>query len=86
MPEIVPNKIQWPNMVKKYLGSEYDTFPFADVNDTFSQTVMLLPSAICWMLSLFIVVLSMAIECLACCGLGQPVSTWQGDMGWTNIH
>jgi hypothetical protein len=30
--------------------------------------------------------LSKAVHCLACCWLGQPVSTWQVEMGWPGIH
>jgi hypothetical protein len=29
---------------------------------------------------------SKAVNCLACCILGQPVSTWQVEMGWPDIH
>jgi hypothetical protein len=30
--------------------------------------------------------MSKAVNCLACCWLGQPVSTWQVEMGWPDIH
>jgi hypothetical protein len=29
---------------------------------------------------------SKALNCLACCWLGKPVSTWQVEMGWPDIH
>jgi hypothetical protein len=29
---------------------------------------------------------SKALNCLACCWLGQLVSTWQVAMGWPDIH
>jgi hypothetical protein len=27
-----------------------------------------------------------ALDCLGCCCLGQPVSTWQVENGWPDIH
>jgi len=32
------------------------------------------------------VALSKALNCLACCWLGQLVNTWQVEMGWPDMH